>query len=317
MKQITRISLIACLSLLALANAANAEIKIINHGGASLPREAHTQGQSWPAASANWMQCLRTNATSVSSGRDLALRENDLGDYRKMLTRSGVRTWKGLDDSTGPTVEYGNFWHQGIQIVATNGDTFIPSQVIVDVRSFSFNNSGNFVPGSLRTPPDFFVLNYFRQVLNPDGSVKSPQPINGTVPATNFLYGGVGIGLLIADTGTTTTQERLDSLATDLWNRDYTLRYTVTVPQGSNPPVVKTWDVKRKAPATVVGQNNKIFLTDTFVGKSYIVEHSPTLQSDSWMFLETKTGTGAPIEITMTHASNKALYPKMFYRVKY
>lgn len=292
----------------------SAGIEIINHGGASLPRESENdlphRGVSWNSAASNWMEVLRSGVNSIGSGREIALREHDLGDYYKMLTSTSIRTWKGMDDTSGPNVEWGNFWHQGVQIKATEGSTFVPSVVSVRVQSFSLDSGGNYVAGSLDRTVTFTELNFFRQVLNLDGSVSASQNPNAAV--SNFLYGGVGVALTMGGSGT--TQEKLDATANNWWNKQYKLRYTVTVPYSEGTESL-SWEVERQKPETVV-MENQISLTNTVVGKSYEIQFSPTLNND-WQVLSTQIGTGNPIMITMIHMSDLTTNPKMFYRVKY
>lgn len=289
-----------------------AEIKIINLGGASLPRESESdtahKGQSWDAAAANWMTALRTGVNSVGTGRELALREYDLGDYHKMITSTTNRTWKGNDDSTGSTIEWGNYWHQGIQVLATDGDTFKPSDVTVQIQSFSLDSNGNYAAGSINGSVTFTELNYFRQVLDSDGTVSALQSPN--VATTNFIYGGYGAALLMGGTGN--VQEKLDATSDHWWNKQYKLRYTVTVHGSSEAST--SWEVERQKPVLALS-DGKLIITNLPTGKTAEIQFSPDLSS--WEFLVYSTGTGADITIQSPHISDTNQFPKMFYRVKY
>jgi hypothetical protein len=293
-----------------LVNSALSEVNITNHGGVSLPRESENnpafRGESWQVAATNWMQLLRQGGNTLGTGRTLVVRKSDLGDYREMITSTAVRTWKGMDDSFGPTVEWGNFWHQGVQIRATGGDTFIPANVTVSVQSF--RDSG---PGSTTTT-NFAELNFFRQVLNADNTVSAVQ--NSSLPATNFLYGGVGRALTMSGTGT--TQQQLDATADYWWSQNYRLVYTVTVPYrvgGVGPTQTKTmsWEVARRAPKLAL-VNGNLELSGLAVGKTYYIQNSATLSN--WQNLHAVTATEDNWVFPAVHWSNKELYPKMFYR---
>ncbi len=317
------------IALIMLLSSAQAEVRIINLGGAFLPRESETnvafQGDSWAGASVNWMNLLRTrSAGPLGAGRQQVTTPRfDLGDYSHMVTSTAFNLWNGEFETfpPAPTKEWGNFFHCGVQIVADDGDTFRPLDVTYRTRSFTRNAVGDYVPGSIDRTVTFGTLNYFRQVLN-NGTDGIPGTADDTVSATqdpnaattNFLYGGAGFALT-ASGSSPTSQGKIDATAENWWNNDYTLRYTITVdPVGESPPVSTVWEFT-KTQAKVVAVGNDLVITNTLEGRTYAVEHTPTLSN--WVPLVTFEGGTNPTIIPMPHRSGTVANPLMFYRLDY
>lgn len=297
-----------------------AEVKIINLGGASLPREdvqnPSIQGGSWTSASTNWMNLLRQGGDSLGSGRGAVIRKSDLGDYRGMITSAttagpNVRTWKGQDDSSGPTVEWGNRWHQGVQVLATAGETFLPTNITVTSQAFTKNGPS----GTLQTA-SFASLNNFKLVLNADNSVASIQ--NSNLPASNFIYGGIGRSVgMFAAVGVQTVQQRLDATANALWSQEYHFVCSVTVrytPSGGGPLVTQTstWEVNRPRPMFQISEEG-LTLSGAVAGKTYFIQNSSNLSD--WENMQAVISNGEPLTIPIPHKENLTLHPKQFYRV--
>lgn len=319
-------------ALLLISAPALAEVRILNHGGAFLPREdsdlSH-QGDSWNGAVSNWMTLLRTqSATPVGTGRQQAVREHDLGDYRNMITSSLYNLWRGTpeDYPPAPTKEWGNRWHHAIQVVATGGDTFRPQDVTYRYRTFVLDGSGNYVSAGTDITIAFNQLNAYRQVLT-NGSDGIPgtgdDQVNGTQnpssQVTNFLFAGSGVGLSISTPSETPLAQRIQNVTNSRWDQDYKIVFDITVPYtpagGGSAQTTLQFEVGKKKAVIEDNGEGDLVVTGTVSGRVYTVEHSATLAD--WQPLVTFFGEDAPYVIPMPHKADTNANPKHFYRIGY
>lgn len=203
---------------------------------ASLPKEgtAQTQGISWPVASANWMEIIRTEALSKGKNRLKAEKVN-FCDYAGMLTSDGFNSWRGVSES--PSQESGNRQYFGFKVYCQTG-SFTPSNITCSVVSEVWGGTtkdwqpDNLINGS---PTMASNGNTFRLRLDAgpntdygdyDDVLASSQVM--TVGANCFIYGGFGIGL------GGTSQGQLDSALNYMKGNHLRVKLTVRITHSSS-----------------------------------------------------------------------------------
>jgi hypothetical protein len=192
---------------------------------ASLPRES--SGASWPVASTNWMNAIRTEQTT-GAGRVEAKRI-DYCDYPGMVTTASFSSWKATADTSS---DFGNRQHFGFKL-STQSGYFIPASINYTIRTEVWNGV-QWIPLLFPDVPSSMAIdnNSFRQRLNAgtDGvygttdDVVSGSQLMGN-QTNGFIYGGYGIGVGVFVGGN--NQQQLDG--TLLYLRDKKLRVIVTV----------------------------------------------------------------------------------------
>jgi hypothetical protein len=183
---------------------------------ASLPREdvavpAH-QGASWPTASSNWMEAIRTDSPTVGTDRNQVtnIRHND---YAGMVSSSNFSLWRSNAETSS---EYGNRQHYGFKMYSQIG-SFTPNNITYTISSQVWNGTGwvNQIYSGV-TSSMAQDNNPFRQRLNAgvdtvygtvDDVFASSQVMSS--PTNSFIYGGYGIG--ISAYGNGTNQDKINN----------------------------------------------------------------------------------------------------------
>ena len=200
---------------------------------ASLPREdasGTAQGVSWPVASANWMQAIRTDAV-VGSGHT-GVQNIAYNDYLGMTTSTTFNSWRGTTSADG---EFGNRQHFGFK-VSTQTGYFIPASITYVISSQVWNGSG-WVNAIYSNVSASMAMdnNPFRVRLNPgtDGlygtSDDAVSAVQTTSTQTNaFIFGGYGIG--VGAYGSGTSQDKLNNVLSYMQANWFRVVLTVSVP---------------------------------------------------------------------------------------
>lgn len=191
-----------------------AELTVEDMGAASLPREDANnpalQGETWQAAAQNWTELVKGKSpvgTSIGVGQEKVERTDSLGDYTGMITSApDFQSWKAVaqPDGTNP-VQRGNRIHWACPgwIYSDDGETFIPADVNIRVRSMVYNYSTMEYEydGVVDQSTTLATTNYFRLRLNAgsDGENGTSDDMldvqDGTLPTQSFLFGGIGAGI--------------------------------------------------------------------------------------------------------------------------